>query len=90
VEIPFVMEVQPGFAEGSVIMIGDKVVPVRIVPGLSEGLRMLAHIDIDYASAHEIVLRMPEPKTPSAFRQSSDQRFLGIAVSAPPTVPRLN
>jgi hypothetical protein len=84
IEIPFVMEVETGFAEGSVIIIGNKVVPVRIISGTGESLRILAHADIDYVSAQEVVLRMPEPKRPSELSVSPDQRTLGLAIPVTP------
>jgi hypothetical protein len=78
------MEVETGFAEGSVIIIGNKVVPVRIISGTGESLRILAHADIDYVSAQEVVLRMPEPKRPSELSVSPDQRTLGLAIPVTP------
>src|ERR1700722_7540165 len=64
IEIPFLMEIEPRFAETSVIMIGAQALPTRVVVGDDFGPRLLVYADIDYVSTTEVILWTPEPIRP--------------------------
>jgi hypothetical protein len=79
IEVPFTMEIEPGFAERSAFVVADHAYPVRILQGPGY-LRLVGDIEVSKIASNEVVLRTPGPKAPHDLRESPDMRHLGLAV----------
>jgi Methyltransferase domain len=75
VRIPFVMEVEPGFAAKCAVLIGDE--PAQVSIAESSIVAEARRVNPGTATA---ALLMPEHKSPAQLRGSSDNRMLGLAL----------
>ena len=75
VVIPFLMEVEPGFAARCTLSDGYSESPVIIRHG-----KIFGGIDLQNAPVTKVILTMPTPKRPSDIGGSQDHRRLGLAI----------
>ncbi len=76
VRIPFLMEVEPGFASKSVITIGGKKASATIGEAA-----IVAEVTGVEPGATAIMLQTPEHKSPEDLRGAPDRRRLGLALA---------
>jgi 2-polyprenyl-6-hydroxyphenyl methylase/3-demethylubiquinone-9 3-methyltransferase len=76
VQIPFVHEVESGFAENCRIAFDGVEQPFHI-----EGHRLIAEALTDSDGSVIVTLTTPRPRSPAELRGSDDERLLGLAVA---------
>lgn len=76
IQIPFLMEVCPGFAAQCAVHVDGRKYAVRI-----EREALLADIQLSQAKLSDVKLITPAPLTPMELRGVPDQRHLGLAVA---------
>ena len=74
-KIPFLMEIQPGFAEQCVIQLDGVNVPTRV-----QGFNLIATGGSCAPGDYEVILKTPEPLVPRNLNGAPDDRPLGLAV----------
>jgi hypothetical protein len=75
IQIPFLMEIETGFAAGCEIIVDDRILPTQVRDGA-----LIAEIELPYSGSYDIKLRTPNPRSPRELRDVPDGRPLGLAV----------
>ena len=77
--IPYVNEIEPGFAARCRLQVERLNVPLTV-----EGGRLVAESEFAPLKSGDITLVTPEPRRPSDLRPVSDSRSLGLAITTGP------
>lgn len=78
IAIPFLMEIEDGFASGCRIQIDGRTYPVEV----ERQPRIVTTVTMDSWDSGEVSLLTPSPRRPSELRPVSDNRPLGIAITS--------
>ncbi|RBP03549.1 methyltransferase family protein [Roseiarcus fermentans] len=76
IEVPFLMEIMPGYARQCRLAVERAELPTSIVDG-----RLVAELDVtDPSGAVSVELIMPAPVSPESLGRAPDRRNLGLAI----------